>query len=47
MTVRCCGILFVLYAGSRGSCRGERGFGSGMTYWRRLRDWQAAGGGGS
>ena len=34
-----CGILFVLYTGIPRSM----GFGSGMTCWRRLRDWNQAG----
>ena len=39
------GILFVLYtAVSRGEfLPRELGFGSGMTCWRRLRDWHRAG----
>ncbi|WP_274911129.1 IS5 family transposase [Streptomyces sp. WZ-12] len=39
-----CGILFVLYTGI--PCRylpQELGFGSGMTCWRRLREWNEAG----
>ncbi|KPC64661.1 transposase [Streptomyces chattanoogensis] len=39
-----CGILFVLYTGIQ--CEwlpGELGFGSGMSCWRRLRDWNNAG----
>ena len=39
-----CGILFVLY--TRIPCEGlpqELRFGSGMTCWRRLRDWHQAG----
>ncbi|WP_373866988.1 transposase [Nocardia neocaledoniensis] len=38
------GILFVLSTGIgwEDLCQ-ELGFGSGMTCWRRLRDWQAAG----
>lgn len=39
-----CGILFVLYTGIRWEwLPAELGFGSGMTCWRRLRDWNAAG----
>jgi transposase len=39
-----CGILFVLYTGVRWEwLPGELGFGCGMTYWRRLRDWNNAG----
>ena len=39
-----CGILFVLYTGIRWEFRPqELGFGSGMTCWRRLRDWNEAG----
>ena len=39
-----CGILFVLYTGIRWeSLPQELGFGSGMTCWRRLRDWNEAG----
>jgi len=39
-----CGILFVLYTGIRWEfLPQELGFGSGMTYWRRLRDWNEAG----
>ena len=39
-----CGILFVLYTGIPWEfLPQELGFGSGMTCWRRLRDWQAAG----
>ncbi len=35
-----CGILFVLYTGIRWEfLPQELGFGSGMTCWRRLRDW--------
>jgi transposase len=38
------GILFVLHTGiSWEHLPQELGFGSGMTCWRRLRDWQAAG----
>ena len=38
------GILFVLYTGiPRELLPQELGFGSGMTCWRRLRDWQDAG----
>lgn len=38
------GILFVLYTGiSWEHLPQELGFGSGMTCWRRLRDWHAAG----
>ncbi|WP_425286481.1 IS5 family transposase [Actinopolyspora xinjiangensis] len=38
------GILFVLYTGiGWEDLPQELGFGSGMTCWRRLRDWQAAG----
>ena len=38
------GILFVLYTGIAWEhLPQELGFGSGMTCWRRLRDWQAAG----
>ena len=38
------GIVFVLYTGiSWEDLPQELGFGSGMTCWRRLRDWQAAG----
>ncbi|MBS2964978.1 transposase [Actinocrinis puniceicyclus] len=38
------GILFVLYTGIRwGLLPQELGYGSGMTCWRRLRDWNAAG----
>ncbi len=38
------GILFVLYTGIGGEdLPQELGFGSGMTCWRRLRDWQEAG----
>ena len=38
------GILFVLYAGLPWSMLlAELGCGSGVTCWRRLRDWQAAG----
>jgi transposase len=39
-----CGILFVLYTGISGEfLPQELGFGSGMTCWRRLRDWHQAG----
>ncbi len=39
-----CGILFVLYMGIRWEwLPAELGFGSGMTCWRRLRDWNNAG----
>ncbi|MCK7626565.1 IS5 family transposase [Streptomyces sp. RS10V-4] len=39
-----CGILFVLYTGIQWEwLPGELGFGSGMTCWRRLRDWNNAG----
>ncbi|WP_447036013.1 IS5 family transposase [Streptomyces sp. DSM 118878] len=39
-----CGILFVLYTGIRWEfLPHELGFGSGMTCWRRLRDWNEAG----
>ncbi|CAM5734778.1 hypothetical protein SALBM311S_01148 [Streptomyces alboniger] len=39
-----CGILFVLYTGiSWEFLPQELGFGSGMTCWRRLRDWNEAG----
>lgn len=38
------GILFVLYTGiGWEDLPQELGFGSGMTCWRRLRDWQAGG----
>jgi transposase len=38
------GILFVLHTGIAWEhLPQELGFGSGMTCWRRLRDWQAAG----
>ncbi len=38
------GILFVLYTGiGWEDLPQELGFGSGMTCWRRLRDWQEAG----
>jgi transposase len=38
------GILFVLYTGIRWECLPqELGYGSGMTCWRRLRDWNEAG----
>ena len=39
-----CGILFVLHTGIRWEfLPRELGFGSGMTCWRRLRDWHEAG----
>jgi transposase len=39
-----CGILFVLYTGIRWEFLPQGlGFGSGMTCWRRLRDWNEAG----
>ncbi len=39
-----CGILFVLYTGIPWEyLPQELGFGSGMTCWRRLRDWSDAG----
>ena len=39
-----CGILFVLYTGIPWRCLPkELGFGSGVTCWRRLRDWNDAG----
>jgi transposase len=39
-----CGILLVLYTGIRWEfLPQELGFGSGMTCWRRLRDWNDAG----
>ncbi len=39
-----CGILFVLYTGIAWRfLPQELGFGSGMTCWRRLRDWNEAG----
>ncbi|OEV16885.1 transposase [Streptomyces nanshensis] len=39
-----CGILFVLHTGIQWECLPEElGFGSGMTCWRRLRDWNEAG----
>ena len=39
-----CGILFVLYTGIRWEyLPQELGLGSGMTCWRRLRDWNEAG----
>ena len=39
-----CGILFVLYTGVPWEfLPQELGYGSGMTCWRRLRDWHAAG----
>jgi len=38
------GILFVLYTGIPWEFLPQKlGFGSGMTAWRRLRDWQQAG----
>ncbi len=38
------GILFILQTGLRRDLLPrEMGCGSGMSYWRRLRDWQAAG----
>jgi transposase len=38
------GILFVLLTGIRWTDLPQQlGYGSGMTCWRRLRDWQAAG----
>ncbi len=38
-----CGILFVLYTGIPWEfLPQELGFGSGMTCWRRLRDWSRA-----
>ncbi len=38
------GILFVLYTGIQWEwLPQELGFGSGMTCWRRLRDWNDAG----
>jgi transposase len=38
------GILFVLLTGINwGDLPQQLGYGSGMTCWRRLRDWQAAG----
>lgn len=38
-----CGILFVLYTGIRWEfLPQEMGYGSGMTCWRRLRDWHEA-----
>jgi transposase len=37
------GILFILKTGCREYLPQEMGCGSGMTCWRRLRDWQAAG----
>src|SRR4051812_8094409 len=40
-----CGILFVLYTGIPWEfLPQEMGYGSGMTCWRRLRDWHEAGG---
>ncbi len=39
-----CGILFVLYTGMPWEfLPQELGYGSGMTCWRRLRDWTEAG----
>ena len=39
-----CGILFVLHTGIQWEfLPQELGYGSGMTCWRRLRDWNAAG----
>ncbi|MEU9513420.1 transposase, partial [Micromonospora sp. NPDC048169] len=39
-----CGILFVLYTAIPWEyLPQELGFGSGMTCWRRLRDWNQAG----
>ena len=39
-----CGVLFVLYTAIPWEfLPQELGFGSGMTCWRRLRDWHAAG----
>lgn len=39
-----CGILFVLHTGIQWEHQPqELGFGSGMTCWRRLRDWNEAG----
>lgn len=39
-----CGILFVMYTGIRWEfLPQELGFGSEMTCWRRLRDWNEAG----
>jgi transposase len=39
-----CGILFVLYTGIRWEfLPQELGFSSGITCWRRLRDWNEAG----
>ncbi|MFE9747134.1 IS5 family transposase [Saccharothrix saharensis] len=39
-----CGILFVLYSGIQWEfLPQELGYGSGMTCWRRLRDWNEAG----
>lgn len=39
-----CGILFVLHTGVQWEhLPQELGFGSGMTCWRRLRDWNEAG----
>ena len=43
-----CGMLFVLYTGIPWEfLPQELGFGSGMTCWRRLRDWHEAGCGSS
>jgi transposase len=40
-----CGILFVLHTGIPWEFLPQQlGFGSGMTCWRRLRDWQQASG---
>jgi len=39
-----CGILFVLYTGIRWEwLPAELGFGSGITCWRRLEEWNTAG----
>lgn len=39
-----CGILYVLHIGIQwGYLPEDLGFGSGMTCWRRLRDWNEAG----
>lgn len=39
-----CGILYVLTTGIQGEYLPQGlGFGSGMTCWRRLRDWNEAG----
>jgi transposase len=39
-----CGILFILHTGIQWEhLPQELGFGSGMTCWRRLRDWNEAG----